>query len=263
VAQRDARSSHGADWTCSPTRGRAASRDYTVGVRTRPDRAQVRGACDASGVEGSLQTSGAGALSDRHGSHRSGGTDQAFDWLHNALEARDWHVAMLKSSRHSMACGPILGLLSSLSASASRVERGVRIQEPQSLRCPGLRSIKSMRKPDPGAEGTARTPAVVDGRVVAHQIDDAVSLRRPPRPHRREITKRDLNRGPAVTIREPFVRLDPAGNSPLRHHPQSRFGPRSFRYATMSSTSLSVSTMKPPRDREPTGSCASVKLKNR
>ena len=97
----------------------------------------------------------------------------------------------------------------------------------------------------------------------AHRIDDAVSLRRPPRPHRREITKRDLNRGPAVTIREPFVRLDPAGNSPLRHHPQSRFGPRSFRYATMSSTSLSVSTMKPPRDAEPTGSSASVKLKNR
>jgi hypothetical protein len=35
-----------------------------------------------------------------------------------------------------------------------------------------------------------------------------------------------------------------------------RFGPSSFRYATMSSTSLSVSTMKPPRDREPTGSSA-------
>ena len=42
-----------------------------------------------------------------------------------------------------------------------------------------------------------------------------------------------------------------------------RFGPRSFRYATMSSTSSSVSTMRPPRDREPTGSSASVKLKNR
>jgi hypothetical protein len=42
-----------------------------------------------------------------------------------------------------------------------------------------------------------------------------------------------------------------------------RFGPRSFRYATMSSTSSSVSTMRPPKDREPTGSCASVKLKNR
>ena len=31
-----------------------------------------------------------------------------------------------------------------------------------------------------------------------------------------------------------------------------RFGPRSFKYATMSSTSSSVSTMKPPRDAEPT-----------
>jgi hypothetical protein len=42
-----------------------------------------------------------------------------------------------------------------------------------------------------------------------------------------------------------------------------RSGPRSFRYATMSSTSWSVNTMKPPRLAEPTGSCASVKLKNR
>ena len=42
-----------------------------------------------------------------------------------------------------------------------------------------------------------------------------------------------------------------------------RFGPRSFRYATMSSTSSSVSMMSPPRVAEPTGSSASVKLKNR
>ena len=42
-----------------------------------------------------------------------------------------------------------------------------------------------------------------------------------------------------------------------------RFGQRSFKYATMSSTSLSVRLMRPPRDREPTGSCSSVKLKNR
>ena len=46
----------------------------------------------------------------------------------------------------------------------------------------------------------------------------------------------------------------------MRALPFEDFG---FRYATMSSTSSSVSTMKPPRDREPTGSCASVKLKNR
>ena len=42
-----------------------------------------------------------------------------------------------------------------------------------------------------------------------------------------------------------------------------RFGPRSFKYATMSSTSLSVSVMRPPSDREPTRSCAPVKLKDR
>ena len=57
-----------------------------------------------------------------------------------------------------------------------------------------------------------------------------------------------------------FLRLTA---SDVRALPIYRFGPRSFRYATMSSTSPSVRVMNPPRVAEPTGSSASVKLKKR